>query len=122
MRFKVVEHAQAAFNDLKEKLKADGIVVKLESLGGGFKLLLLLLVLLGVYYFVVRKFLFSSIPKDPIYETEPTSAHYPRYKLKANTLNNYVKSGAAKSHRETTAKDKGKKEPASTKAKKLKKA
>lgn len=44
---------------MKEKLKADGIVVKLESLGGGFKLLLLLLVLLGVYYFVVRKFLFS---------------------------------------------------------------
>ena len=59
MRFKAVEHAQAAFNDSKEKLKADGIVVKLESLGGGFKLLLLLLVLLGVYYFVVRKFLFS---------------------------------------------------------------
>ena len=99
VRFKEAAHAQTALTDLKDRLKPDGIVVKLQSSGAGFKVLLLLLVLLGIYFFVVRKFLFKSLPKDPAFSTESTSAHYPRYKLKANTLDNFVKSGAAKSHR-----------------------
>lgn len=63
------------------------------------------------------------MPKDAAYSTPEGSAHYPRYKLTGNTLENFVKGGTAKSRRDSKAQEstKGKKQEEPKKTKKSKK-